>query len=714
MDVVLLIVATCLRTAIERLEGLVPAGSDLATFYIPNFVWWWSRSRWLGGWNPWVFAGYPANADPEIGTLQPLGILYHVLAPLDAAAIESVLIPSIAGVGMLVYLRAIGCGRAGSMAGALSFALGGFVAAHAPHPSIGRAAMMVPWALLAIEALDGLLLVAGLGAAVAGILLGGHPQVMAYAASLVLGYSLLLGWRGEPRRLLALGSAFIVAAAVASAAWLPASELVHASTRALGMGDRVDHWQLTVARLGTLVVPFAGGDSTGALYGTARPSDWGILETTGYPGMLALLAVIAGLPFLLRERRGRFWLTTAGLALVLGSGALGALPLLGGVRVPARFLLWWNVAIAASAAIALGRLGDARRAAQARLSETRGRLETERPAVPSRRACLTAAVLPASVILLTATLGDAVARRAAIGSAGVQSLIAPVKGRIDPLARVLVAPAFESVNWAPQAELRAIQGNSSLVPLTTALLLGQAGAADFARSETGSVGDPNLAAPSSHVLDLLRCGVILAARGRLIHNALGDAIAAAAMRGGDTPWEEIEAARLRKFYVYVNRRARPLAWLVGRVRVAPAAEILEKVRGTAAIDDFDPVREALSERPIAGMSRALAGDALPGLDGRVEVVRYAEDDFALRVESPATALLVTSELAYPGWWAAIDGEDAPIHSVNGGFRSIVVAAGTHDVRFAYAPRLGRIGLATSAVGVLALLACLFAGLTRRR
>ncbi|HYC22318.1 MAG TPA: hypothetical protein VEI94_06425, partial [Candidatus Bathyarchaeia archaeon] len=419
VDVVLLIVATCLRTAIERLEGLVPAGSDLGTFYIPNFIWWWSRPRWLGGWNPWVFAGYPANADPETGTLQPLGILYHVLAPLDAAAIESVLIPSIAGVGMLVYLRAIGCGRAGSMAGALSFALGGFVAAHAPHPSIGRAAMMVPWALLAIEALDGLLLVAGLGAAVAGILLGGHPQVMAYAASLVLGYGLLLGARGEPRRLLALGSAFIVAAAVASAAWLPASELVHKSTRALGMGDRVDHWQLTAGRLGTLVVPFAGGDSTGALYGTARPSDWGILETTGYPGMLALLAVIAGLPFLLRERRGRFWLATAGLALVLGSGALGALPSLGGVRVPARFLLWWNVAIAASVAIALGRLGDARRAAHARLSGTRARLETERPAVPSQRACLTAAVLLASVILLTATLGDAVARRAAIGSAGV-------------------------------------------------------------------------------------------------------------------------------------------------------------------------------------------------------------------------------------------------------------------------------------------------------
>jgi Bacterial membrane protein YfhO len=301
------------------------------------------------------------------------------------------------------------------------------------------------------------------------------------------------------------------------------------------------------------------------------------------------------------------------------------------------------------------------------------------------------------------------------GPAVVQSLVAPVKGRVDPLARVLVTPELESANWSPGAELRAIQGYNPLVLLTIARLLGQSDPAELAQAETGSVGDTSLASASSHVLDLLRCGMVRTVGGRFVDDPLGRAIAAAAGAGSEPRWEEIVAARRGNLSVYVNRRARPLAWLVGRVRVATAAEILAKVRGTSAIDDFDPAREALSEQPIAGVPGALSTEATPPrLDAAVEVVSYEEDRFTLRIESPAPALLVTSELAYPGWWATVDDRDTPIHTVDAGFRSVVVPAGRHEVRFAYVPWLGRIGLGASALGLLVLLACLVAAAVRRR
>jgi hypothetical protein len=85
------------------------------------------------------------------------------------------------------------------------------------------------------------------------------------------------------------------------------------------------------------------------------------------------------------------------------------------------------------------------------------------------------------------------------------------------------------------------------------------------------------------------------------------------------------------------------------------------------------------------------------------VLLYSEDEIRLGIDAPAAALLVTSELAYPGWVATIDGRQAPIRRVNAGFRAIVVPTGRHDVVLRYRPALARIGLIVSAVSLCALL-----------
>ena len=125
--------------------------------------------------------------------LHPLGLAYALFDPLVAATIDGVLTPAIGGIGMLVYLRTVGCGHAPGLVGALSFALGGYFTGHATNPGLMRAALAVPWALAAIEGLRGRALVAGFAAACGLLLLSGHPQSIAYALALVGAYAAFFG-----------------------------------------------------------------------------------------------------------------------------------------------------------------------------------------------------------------------------------------------------------------------------------------------------------------------------------------------------------------------------------------------------------------------------------------------------------------------------------------------------------------------------------------
>ena len=73
------------RSSSRHLLGYVRAGIDLGWFFLPLVEWWWSEVRSCGGWNSWLFAGYPSHADPQLSILHPLTWLYGFM-PLMAAA----------------------------------------------------------------------------------------------------------------------------------------------------------------------------------------------------------------------------------------------------------------------------------------------------------------------------------------------------------------------------------------------------------------------------------------------------------------------------------------------------------------------------------------------------------------------------------------------------------------------------------------------------
>ena len=157
--------------------------------------------------------------------------------------------------------------------------------------------------------------------------------------------------------------------------------------------------------------------------------------------------------------------------------------------------------------------------------------------------------------------------------------------------------------------------------------------------------------------------------------------------------------------VFSNQRALPVAWFVESVRIVDDEEALRLIRSGGP--EFEPEREVLSEAEMSGVPQSLAGGV-----GSVDVEHFAADELLFSVETPETAVLVTSERYDPGWKVEIDGVPAEVRRVNFGFRGVIVPPGAHEVRFVYRPIVARIGFGLSAFSLVALLGC--AVLARRQ
>jgi hypothetical protein len=161
------------------------------------------------------------------------------------------------------------------------------------------------------------------------------------------------------------------------------------------------------------------------------------------------------------------------------------------------------------------------------------------------------------------------------------------------------------------------------------------------------------------------------------------------------PKMQIEGLRT----VYQDRQIRidelpdswPRAWLVHRYGVVSnRKELLD------ALPSLNYEKAAfLEEEPGCAVEEPSAAEAAP------EIVRYEPARIDIKVQAGAPALLVLSDLFYPGWEATVDGRPAEVLQANYVMRAVAVPTGAHEVRFLYRPASFRAGLAASAAGCLA-------------
>jgi hypothetical protein len=154
--------------------------------------------------------------------------------------------------------------------------------------------------------------------------------------------------------------------------------------------------------------------------------------------------------------------------------------------------------------------------------------------------------------------------------------------------------------------------------------------------------------------------------------------------------------RLPPYTVYRNGRAFPRAFLVPRAEPLPersrvlAALKQADLRSVVFLEDFDPGSQRI--------------DSL----GRFEaatITAYQPNHVVIETDSDAPGYVVLTDPWYPGWTCTVDGQAATLHRANYAFRAVAVRAGTHRVRFDFAPvsyQRGRLISTVALAGILGL------------
>jgi hypothetical protein len=137
------------------------------------------------------------------------------------------------------------------------------------------------------------------------------------------------------------------------------------------------------------------------------------------------------------------------------------------------------------------------------------------------------------------------------------------------------------------------------------------------------------------------------------------------------------------------------------------------VSDVVVTSDFD-MAVGLSKQISDFRQRAIVDRAAPSAltNGTVHIVQYEGQSTVLDVDSPACTLLVSSDVAWPGWRVFVNGRRVQPVTVNGAFLGSYVGGGHSRVELVYEPREYVAGLRAGIAGLLLLLGGY--GLSRRR
>lgn len=601
-----------------------------------------------------------------------------------------------AGLGMLHWLsrsRWFRISPPAALAGSLAYMFSSPFIVHLGHPHISDAMAWFPWALLGLEqAVCSEIPVRLLRGAVpvALLVLSGHGQVVSYALlGVALAVSLMPASGTLLRRWLRGIGAIAVGMALAAPMWIPALERFPLTERAATPPAVRQGYELAVEDLIDLVSPFIHGRNAGEWWALHR----GRVET-GYIGAVALGLAVFGA---LRPPRGRaggalLVIGLLGLGLALGRASplyrlLATLPVFDLAWKTARAVFLLSFALAALAAWGLERArrsGWDPRAAILILGGLIGVVPFVLSIVPAGAPRERAAF--GLVVAAIATLGWLGGLRASprwgrwmpilmllgehllVGATAEIDRRSPLEGfdhpealaflRADPgWFRVDVDPAAWGL-WPPNA--------LQVAGLDTPL--GSGNPMNLRAFSTFYWMIPNRTAPAYRMLGVK---YIVVPKGQ--------------PPGGEGIWPVFIADP--KVDLHLHTRALPRAWLVYRTEVVGAqAEALPRILAP----DFAPEEVAVVE----------GGSSLQGKGrGRIAVLRLEPDRLELAVETDAPALLVLSEVFYPGWQAFLDGRPTPIYRTNFTFRGVFIPPGSHHLVLRFRPASLALGLALAAMAL---------------
>jgi|GEM_PF-629222 len=733
------------------------------------------KSGELPKWVPFVFGGLPLASNPG-STYYPVHMLLGLLVPAERV-LPGVFVFQfwVAGVGMYLLARELGCRQWVSFVAGLAFQFTGITLSWVYAGHDGRI-IVVTWVPMVFCLLHRGIRTgrvapfAGVAAVLGAALLSFQIQNSYYtllAAALWAVFSLVhLGVARRPAalaRTVALGLGSIALAfSLAAVDLLPFVDYLPQSPRG-GAEGRGYEFSTSYSMPPVAVIAMAVPEHVGASVAdpvTGRPMfpayrvEGGFKLHTEYVGALAIVLLAVGA---LTPRRRAYWWFFAGLASFSLTMALGGntplyrlyyhlLPGLKQFRAPDLIYFVIALSVVTMAALTLEELARLRDEARSRRAGAAG----SEGALLGRVLWVGAAVAGVALLGGMATAADpgraaGWVRFAFFAGAAAGLLGAWARGRL-PSTAVAAALALLTVTdlWVvgrrffhtvpPAAEMFAADDVMTFLttqpgparvwtlPIPTQYHSGGAYGSNYPmlfRIDQVGGEHPN---PLRRYLEYVGAGERsyidwhnLIREAGVVQTPAGEAIAFRGAPGF------LDAASVR----YVVSMA-PLSDPALREVHRGSALIYENLRALPRAYLVPRVAPVAEERTLAAMQAGwdprvtafvpdTARIALPStpLSGGAEVARYTPNRVEVRVNAGQDAFLVLADNYYPGWRATVDGRETPVYQTNHAFRGIRVPAGRHTVVFEFQPRDLYTGLSVSLV-VAALLAVIGALVLFRR
>ncbi len=699
--------------------------TDLTITHWPAFAYlrdWLGRTGAFPLWRTSILSGTPFAADPVSGVWYPPNWL-AIVAPLEWF-FKFIVVAHlfVGGWAMLRLAQSLGAGWIGATASGMAYAIAPRAIGHtgAGHVTLVEAWAWIPVMVWAARGGRGRMSVLASGAAL-GLCALADLRAAAYAGIVLVAHMLLVSAQPVSSRLPRLLAMLLVAALVSAATWLPALSLTAESTRA----------SLSPDEAGVFALP-------GEYLLHALLANRGDPERLTYVGLTVLVLAGIGLRAIWRERR-RVALWLIALTAIGAIGALGAntplydvlyrLPGVSLLRVPGR--AWFLVAFAAALACGPGIDELMRRTGEPRL----GRAWKLTGLLVGWFALL----FGAGGALIVFANGQANAQQVGLSWIGLAVFlpltiglaIARASGRLAPKRFGAIALAMIAIDlmWVGWGQYRVVPRDQAFADgrAVAETIVSAAGGSSASGDASYRVYSPSYSVPQ-HVaqaygleladgidpLQLERTvrfmqratgvgewgySVTLPAfeglRDEELRTWLADFVPDPALLGllnvkyvaAHFPIAHpdlIEVARVDGTIVYENARARPRAWVVGRVGVA--TDQAEAMDWLAAHD--------IGEEAVVEGGRALS---LNLAAGEAEIITRVPDRIVLSARGPG--LLVLSEVHEHDWRASIDGAAARIYPANGVLRGVYLDEGPHRVEFVYDPVVVKVAVAISGVGL---------------
>jgi hypothetical protein len=672
-------------------------------YYHLSQAWFIARSFARGElplWDPYTYCGMPFYANLTAQLFYPPALAAILLSNFGGGGhllywLELQMAAHVFLAGVFTYwlLRRLGLGRAAAVAGATVYQLGAYTASQAEHLGAVDAAAWLPLAWLCVIVLSERFRwrwLAGLACALAMSLLAGFPATTAvvFISCFLLAAILTILRRASPLVLVHTAIAAVWAVLLAAIQVFPTLQLS----------------RLSVAQYRSQFLKTGGGMPLQALISLVLPNHYGMLTFDGgvwkHPWEVTLLYTYCGIPALVfavlavLSRRNRY---AAGIALLTLSATLWML----GDSTPVGktiFVLLPDAvkgSLYAQFALCAFSLGMAVMAGLGADQVLSGR----RPWVQAAVVAIVAADL---IAVSSGRPFNTVDERRDPGIGYDHYATVPrIPAEIRRLANQNVPPwrmdsmegYMDMATHGPLFEYPSANGNDpfALVRLMQVRLSFCQGVIWGRYYE--------IADPDSPVLKLMNVRYVMAA------HVLGK------------PGAMQQVLELPGTHIYENPGVLPRFFLVNRVRsAANRDEALAMLRSR----DFDVGSEAVVEGPLQGplpygrgsvtlrgAGTLRAGDVRVRA-GDVRVLEYGARQFMLETDAAAPAFLVTSETAYPGWHAWVDGQERAPLMTDVAFRGLPVPAGKHLVKMRFDPEiLWRSAWLTLAASVALVLAVWF-------